>query len=162
MVKYFRSTLMPLLMLTATYTCMIGGWWIWAVFAGLIIAFVAVDAVLPEDRSEPYFGMTFLLNLSLYIVLPLLFLMNGTLLWLAAQEGAPLGIGTFLHNQFGIDVAWLTVQSGDPLGYGAFVKKWLGLDMFAARARHKSLGDVAWRRSLRRIADRGRRHRRGT
>jgi len=134
MIKYFRSTVMPLLMLTATYTLMIGGWWIWAVFIGLLVAFVVVDGVLPEDRSEPYVGMTFLLNLSLFIVLPLLFLMNGTLLWLTAQEGAPLGIGTFLHNQFGIDAAWLTVQSADPLGYGAFVQKYIGLDLFAARA----------------------------
>jgi alkane 1-monooxygenase len=105
--KYFRSTLMPLLMLAATYTTMIGGWWIWTVFVALMIAFIVVDAVLPEDLSEPYFGMTFLLNLSLYSVLPLLFLMNGSLLWLAADN--------------------------DPLGYGAFVQQWLGVDMFAAR-----------------------------
>jgi hypothetical protein len=134
MVKYFKTLLMPATMLLAIYTSMIGGWWIWAVFVGVLTLFVLFDAILPDDRSEPYSGMTFLLNLSLFMVLPLMLVMNFTFLWLTAQEGALLGIGAFLHDRFGVDVAWLTVQSADPLGYGAFVKKWLGLDMFAARA----------------------------
>jgi alkane 1-monooxygenase len=109
MVKYFRSTLMPLLMLLATYTMIMGGWWLWSVFAGLMVAFIVVDAVLPEDLTEPYMGFDLLLNLSLYSVLPMLFVMNGTLLWLSAPVG-------------------------DPLGYGTFVQQYLGLDLFAARA----------------------------
>jgi alkane 1-monooxygenase len=125
---------MPLLILAATYTMMLGGWWLWTVFIGLLVAFIVVDAALPEDLTEPYFGMTFLLNLSLYSVLPLLFLLNGTLLWLTVQDGTPLGLGVLLNSQFGIDIPWLSGVSNDPLGYGAFVQQWLGVDMFAARA----------------------------
>lgn len=109
MVKYFRSSLMAILMLVATYSCMLGGWWIWSVFAALIVAFVVVDAVLPEDLSEPYYGNTAVLNFALYMVLPLLFLMDGALIWLAAP-------------------------SGDPLGFAALAKQYLGFDLFAARA----------------------------
>jgi hypothetical protein len=109
MMKYFRSSLMAILMLVGTYVNSIGGWWIWLVLVAMLTAFVVVDGALPEDLSEPYYGNTPLLNFSLYMVLPALFVMNGTFVWLAAP-------------------------GGDPLGYGAFVKQHLGVDLFAGRA----------------------------
>jgi hypothetical protein len=109
MMKYFRSTLMAVLVGITTYTEMVGGFWIWAVFLGVIIAFVVIDAVLPEDLSEPFYGNTAVLNFALYMVLPMLLVMDGTFVWLAAP-------------------------SGDPLGLGAWAGRHLGVDLFAARA----------------------------
>ena len=104
MMKYFRSTLMAMLMGVTIYTLTIGGWWIWAVFIGLVGAFVVVDAVLPEDHSEPYYGATPVLNFALYMVLPLLFVMDGLLIWLAAPSGDPLGIAALARQHLGVDL----------------------------------------------------------
>lgn len=109
MAKYFRSTLMAFLMGLATFTFMRGGWWIWAAFVGTMVVFAILDAVLPDDLSEPSYGMTGVLDFALYMVLPLLFVMDGTFIWLAAP-------------------------SGDPLGIAALVQRHLGFDLFAARA----------------------------
>ena len=109
MTKYFRSSLMALMLVLTTYSFTLGGWWLWASFAAIIVGSAILDTILPEDRSEPYFGKTALLNFALFMVLPFLFLMNGTLLWLAAG-------------------------SGDPLGIGALYLQYLGIDLFAARA----------------------------
>lgn len=108
MTKYFRSSLMSIMLLLTTITFMLGGWWLWAGFLGSIAIYVIGDAVLPDDLSEPSYGVPFFLNLGLYAVLPLLFVMNGVLVWLAG--------------------------TGDALGLGAFVQQHLGLDLFAARA----------------------------
>ena len=55
MAKYFRSSLMAMLMVLTIYTYMLGGWWIWAVFVGAMAVFAVLDAVLPEGiaRSPP-------------------------------------------------------------------------------------------------------------
>lgn len=107
MMKYVRTLSMPALLIWLTYTLMLGGWWMWFGFLTVVLGFVVLDAVLPEDLSEPDFGATWLLNGALYMVLPILVVMNGTFIWM--------------------------MGSGDALGIGSWVQQNLGIDMFAAR-----------------------------
>ncbi|TJY59476.1 alkane 1-monooxygenase [Sinimarinibacterium sp. CAU 1509] len=108
MMKYIRSLAMPAMVVGITYTLMLGGWWMWFGILAVVIGFVVLDAILPEDLSEPDFGATWLLNLTLYTVLPLLVVMDGVFIWMAG--------------------------SGDPMGLGAWVQQNMGIDMFAGRA----------------------------
>lgn len=109
MSKYLKGWLMPALGAFFFLTLLQGGWWMWAPFAAAIVFFIGADALLPRDLSEPpRMQFAALLNLPLYLMLPLLALLNFTVLWM-----------------FG---------SGDFLGYGAWMKEHAGLDLFAGRA----------------------------
>ena len=109
MSKYFKGWLMPGLAVLFVFAVAHGGWWLWSPFAAAITFFLAADMLMPRDTSEPPpYQNSFILNLPLYTMLPLLLVLNFTVLWL--------------------------VGSGDVLGYGAWVKQELGLDLFAARA----------------------------
>lgn len=108
MSKYLKGWLMPALGAFFFLTLLQGGWWMWAPFAAAIVFFIGADALLPRDLSEPpRMQFAALLNLPLYLMLPLLALLNFTVLWM-----------------FG---------SGDLLGYGAWMKEHAGLDLFAGR-----------------------------
>ncbi|MBU0917829.1 alkane 1-monooxygenase [Aquabacterium parvum] len=108
MSKYLKGWLMPALGAFFFLTLLQGGWWMWAPFAAAIVFFIGADALLPRDLSEPpRMQFAALLNLPLYLMLPLLALLNFTVLWM-----------------FG---------SGDFLGYGAWMKEHAGLDLFAGR-----------------------------
>lgn len=110
MSKYLKGWLMPTLVVLATYSFLKGGWNLCVPFFAAMAVFVIGDAILPLDVSPPpKWQNHFLLNLPLYTILPLLFVMNGVVLWM-----------------FG---------SGDPGGIGAWVLQHTGVDMFAARAR---------------------------
>lgn len=109
MSKYLKGWLMPAL--SALFIVLIaqGGWWMWSPFAFAITAFLAADALLPRDTSEPpRYQNAFLLNLPLYTILPLLAVLNFLVLWL-----------------FG---------SGDMGGVGAWLQANTSVDLFAARA----------------------------
>jgi Fatty acid desaturase len=109
MSKYIKGWLMPSIGILFTWAMLQGGWWMWAPFLGAIVFFVGADMLLPRDTSEPpKLQVEFLLNLPLYLMLPLLCVLNFTVLWL-----------------FG---------SGDILGYGAWMQSHLDIDLFAARA----------------------------
>lgn len=107
MSKYLKGWFMPALFVLTTLTLMKGGWWLCAPIIGLLILFIVGDAILPHDRSEPSLKHPFLLNLPIYVQLPLLVVMNFVLVWM-----------------FG---------SGDLGGVGARVLEYTGIDMFAAR-----------------------------
>lgn len=108
MSKYLKGWLMPALGAFFFLTLLQGGWWMWAPFAAAIVFFIGADALLPRDLSEPpRMQFAALLNLPLYLMLPLLALLNFTVLWM-----------------FG---------SGDFLGYGAWMKEHADLDLFAGR-----------------------------
>ena len=109
MTKYLKGWLMPVIGLIFFLMLTQGGWWMWAPFSLAIVFFVLADAWLPRDESEPpRTQVAWLLNLPLYLILPLLCLLNFTVLWM-----------------FG---------SGDDLGFGAWVQTQTGLDLFAGRA----------------------------
>jgi hypothetical protein len=107
MSKYLKGWLMPTLFVLTTLALMKGGWWLCVPFVAWLMLFVVGDAILPQDLSEPPLRQTFLLNLPLYVQLPLLVIMNFVLVWM-----------------FG---------SGDIGGIGALVLEHSGIDMFAAR-----------------------------
>jgi hypothetical protein len=109
MSKYIKGWLMPIIGLAFTYAMVHGGWWMWAPFVGAILFFVIADGLFPRDQSEPpKVQIEMLLNLPLYLMLPLLCVLNFTVLWM--------------------------FSSGDILGYGAWVQSNLGIDLFAGRA----------------------------
>lgn len=109
MSKYLKGWLMPSLAALFIYVVAHGGWWMWAPFGFAITAFLAADAFLPRDVSEPpRYQNFFLLNLPLYTILPLLVVLNFLVIWL--------------------------FSSGDPLGAGAWVQEHMGVDLFASRA----------------------------
>lgn len=108
MSKYLKGWLMPTLGILFFLMLIKGGWWMWAPFVAAIVFFIGADRFLPRDVSEPpKLQLAFVLNLPLYLMLPLLALLNFTVLWL-----------------FG---------SGDFLGYGAWLQSHAGIDLFAAR-----------------------------
>ncbi|MBI5922860.1 MAG: alkane 1-monooxygenase [Betaproteobacteria bacterium] len=108
MSKYIKGWLLPVSVTLSIWAFMQGGWWLTAPFIVTVILFTVGDWVLPPDLSEPLKGQRFLLNLPLYTILPLLFIMNFTLIWL--------------------------IGAGDFLGYGAWVGEHFGIDLRAARA----------------------------
>lgn len=99
---------MPILFILTTLAVMKGGWWLWTPLVFSLALFVIGDAVLPHDLSEPPLKQTFLLNLPVYMMLPLLVVLNFIVLWMAG--------------------------SSDLGGIGAWVLENTGMDMFAARA----------------------------
>jgi hypothetical protein len=109
MSKYLKGWLMPGLSLIFIYLVAQGGWWMWSPFIFAITVFLAADAFLPRDTSEPpRHQIAFLLNLPLYTILPLLTVLNFLVLWM--------------------------FSSGEIFGFGAWVQQSFGLDLFASRA----------------------------
>jgi hypothetical protein len=108
MTKYLKGWLMPVIGLMFFAMLIKGGWWMWAPFVLAIVFFIGADMLFPRDTSEPpKVQIAPLLNLPLYLMLPLLCVLNFTVLWM-----------------FG---------SGDILGYGAWLKEQTGLDLTAGR-----------------------------
>ncbi|HEY8857067.1 MAG TPA: alkane 1-monooxygenase [Rugosibacter sp.] len=108
MSKYLKGWLMPACFVLTTLAFMKGGIWLGVPFIAMLGMFVIGDAILPRDLSDST-GLKhpFLLNLPLYVQLPLLVVVNFVLVWM-----------------FG---------SGDIGGVGAWVREYSGIDMFAAR-----------------------------
>jgi Fatty acid desaturase len=108
MTKYIKGWLMPTIGVLFAMAMAHGGWWMWAPFVGAILFFIGADVLLPRDTSgPPKVEIQWLLNLPLYTILPLLCVLNFSVLWLLAP--------------------------GDILGWGAFLKTYTGVDLFAAR-----------------------------
>jgi hypothetical protein len=108
MSKYIKGWLMPVIGVLFAFAMSHGGWWMWAPFVGAILFFIGADMLLPRDTSgPPKVEIQMLLNLPLYTILPLLCVLNFSVLWLLAP--------------------------GDILGWGAFLQTHTGIDLFAAR-----------------------------
>jgi len=109
MSKYIKGWLMPTVGISFFIMLIQGGWWMWAPFVAAVVFFVAADMLFPRDESgPPKVQIAALLNLPLYLILPLLCLLNFTVLWM-----------------FG---------SGDLFGFGAWIQQHTGFDLFAGRA----------------------------
>ena len=108
MAYHLKFALFHLLSLLAILGFVVGGPWLWS---GFFVAFAVVipgDLLCGEDLSVPKQPRTGLLNLQLYLALPLLLCLVFPLMWMAS--------------------------SGDPLGFGAALGSLTGYDMFTARA----------------------------
>lgn len=104
MTKYLKGWLMPSIGLLYFYLLIKGGWWMWAPFGLTLVFFVAADHLLPHDESAPpKVQISSLLNLPLYLMLPLLCILNFTVLWMFG-DGDMLGYGSFLKDNFNLDL----------------------------------------------------------
>jgi len=106
-IKFLKGWLMPVAIVLSLLAIAAGGWWLWAPVLGLFTVFMLGDWLLPRDVSPAIESDSWVFNLPVYSILPLLVLLNGALLWL-------FGIG---------DVAQL----------GEWVRTHSGIDLFAAR-----------------------------
>jgi hypothetical protein len=106
-VKLLKGWLMPLCLALATLAIANGGWWLWAPALGLFAVFVLGDWLLPRDSSAAIASDSRLFDLPIYSILPLLVVLDGTLLWM--------------------------LGSGDVMHVGALAREHLALDLFAAR-----------------------------
>lgn len=103
-VKFAKGWLMPLCLLLSTLALAQGGWWLWAPAVGLFIVFNLGDWLLPHDLSAAIKSESLLFNLPVYLVLPLLVLMNGVFFWLLGR-GDVGHLGATLHADLGLDLA---------------------------------------------------------
>ena len=108
MSKYLKGWLMPTIGVFYLFLLIKGGWWMWAPLGLTLVFFVGADHLFPRDTSgPPKVQISALLNLPLYLMLPMLAMLNFTMLWMFGE--------------------------GDMLGYGAWMQDTLGLDLFAGR-----------------------------
>ncbi len=148
---HLRFGLMTLLLLVATLRFAHGGAWMWAPLAlsgGLV---VFLDLVGPQETSTFEAPRPWVLNTWLYLTLPLLLLMNGTLWWMAGQ-GDGLHLAAFVHRTTGFDLLAARAAT-TPLQW---VAAWLGCGLITASAgtnvghelthRTRSAFDLLWGR----------------
>ncbi len=108
MSKYLKGWLMPVIGTFYQFLLIKGGWWMWAPLGLTLVFFIGADRLFPRDTSgPPKVQISALLNLPLYLILPMLCMLNFTVLWM-----------------FG---------SGDMLGYGAWMQDHMGVNLFAGR-----------------------------
>ena len=105
--KFLKGWLMPLFLALSILAFTAGGWWLWAPLVGAFTVFLLGDSLLPRDLSPAVESESWIFDLPVYAILPLLLVFNGILLWL-----------------FG---------SGDVGQLGQWVRSWTGIDLFAAR-----------------------------
>ena len=103
LIKLLKGWLMPLAIVLSILAIAAGGWWLWAPTAGLFIVFMLGDWLLPRDLSAAIDSESPLFNLPVYSVLPLLVVLNGTLLWMLGS-GDVAHIGEWVRVHAGIDL----------------------------------------------------------
>ncbi|MFN3604330.1 MAG: alkane 1-monooxygenase [Leptonema sp. (in: bacteria)] len=99
MFKYLRFYITPALFLLLLPTVFYGGWWLW--FPVLVISLVMIvgDAITGNDYSKPEYKYTFLLNLPLYLTLPVCLLALSILLWYSQTGNQDfLNLGYLMSN----------------------------------------------------------------
>ncbi len=124
--KYLKHFLMPLIILTFPVSFMIGGpamWW--GVFL-VTIVMIPGDMLLSQDLSKPEYSHPWLLNLSLYLSLPVLLLVLLAYAWsLGSAEADLLGLGALFYRLTGYDALaaretnalYHTIGAGISAGY---------------------------------------------
>jgi len=103
LIKLLKGWLMPLAIVLSIPAIAAGGWWLWAPTAGLFIVFMLGDWLLPRDLSAAIDSDSPVFNLPVYSVLPLLVVLNGTLLWMLGS-GDVAHIGEWVRAHAGIDL----------------------------------------------------------
>ena len=109
MIHYLKHAAIPIVMLTVTVGMLLGGAWLWFGLSALVVLLVGGDAISPDDLSQPRYRHKWILNMMLYLTVPLMFFQFLILAWLSGQGAQDL------------------------LGIGAFVSGWLHYDALAAR-----------------------------
>ena len=73
--KYLKYYISPLTIITAIYTCSIGAYYSTLFFIGFSLFIILGDIILKKDASEETYSYVFLLDVPMYINLPLLMLL---------------------------------------------------------------------------------------
>ena len=73
--KYIKYYISPLTIITAIYTCSIGAYYSTLFFIGFSLFIILGDMILKKDASEETYSYVFLLDVPMYINLPLLMLL---------------------------------------------------------------------------------------
>lgn len=108
--NYVRYLLMTALMLLTIVSFLVAGPWLWLGFCLTLAGVIGGDAIAGSDLKEPDYQHPWLLNIMLYLNLPLLLAMLAAFAWMLGSPGT------------------------DFLSLGAFVMSLSGWDMQAARA----------------------------
>ncbi len=98
-----RFGLMTLVLLAALERFTRGGAWMWAPILGSGLLVAMVDALGPDDTTDTREVPPGWLNLWLFLTLPLLAAIHGSLWWMFGT-GDPLGLGSALHRIGGPDL----------------------------------------------------------
>lgn len=102
--KYGRFYSLTGLLLLALWGMLHGGPHMWLVF---LVGFVIVsggDALFGDDKSEPQYRHPWVLNLALYLTLPMLLLISAVFAWHLSDRDI-LGLGAALEQWVGFDLA---------------------------------------------------------
>ena len=73
--KYLKYYISPFTIITAIYTCSIGAYYSTLFFIGFSLFIILGDIILKKDASEETYSYVFLLDVPMYINLPLLMLL---------------------------------------------------------------------------------------
>ena len=73
--KYLKYYISPLTIITAIYTCSIGAYYSTLFFIGFSLFIILGDIILKKDASEETYSYVFLLDVPMYVNLPLLMLL---------------------------------------------------------------------------------------
>ena len=100
-IKYYNVTF---IVISVIIGILMGGHWMWLGFGVLCLVVIGGDAILGEDTSVKKYSYPRLLELSVYMALPMVFLLLISLAW-ASGKGTQdfLGIGKLLSGIFGYD-----------------------------------------------------------
>ncbi|SEA39128.1 alkane 1-monooxygenase [Alkalimonas amylolytica] len=109
--KYLKFCLFHALTLPFFIGVSLGGLWMALGLGCLLLVIVAGDVLAGDDKTEPDYHHSWLLNGLLYSSLPLIVLLFFSLLW--------------------------SVSSQDLFGYGQWLHQWSGFDALAARAQNQ-------------------------
>ncbi len=105
MFKYLKYLFTPVLMTAVTAGILLGGAWMWTGLLAILLFLVGGDAVSGEDVSEPHFSHKWILNLNLYLTIPVLAAMLLALAWMGGSGAQDfLGLGALAGSLAGVDL----------------------------------------------------------
>jgi len=105
MYKYLKFYITPLLFAVLLPLVFLGGAWLWFPVVAITLIMVIGDAINGDDYGTPEYKYPKLLNIPLYLTLPVCLVGLAILAWYS-QSGNDdfLKIGTFIQSLTGIDV----------------------------------------------------------
>ena len=101
--KYLKYYISPLTIIVAIYTCSIGAYYSTLFFIGFSLFIILGDMILKKDASEETYSYVFLLDLPMYINLPLLMLLVLFTVFALSSDPSDLFQSIFM-NYFNIDL----------------------------------------------------------
>ena len=109
MINYIKQFFTPIMLSGVVVGIMIGGPWMWLGVGIILVVMIGGDGMFRDDLSEPEYNHKWILNIPLFLALPVLVFNLWALAW-ASQSGL-----------------------SDFLGFGAMIQQLTGYDVFAAR-----------------------------